>query len=286
MALVVTDDKHYKAIADKMRQLYNTEDKFFPKDMAQNVEALYNEAYMFGTEEGEETGYDKGYSDGERDGFEDGFGEGAESEYSAFWDVYQKNGDRKTYTGAFYGNGWNAESFKPKYDMNIASGLNMFREFGKAETEPIDLVSLLENCGVAMDFSTAYSLEYTFYNSNISRIGTVIVKAGTPMTSAFALSKLVTIEKLVLAEGQNYGNALNSCTELKNLIIDGVITQDGFNVSWSTLLTHDSLMSIINALKNYNGSGTTRTVTLGATNLAKLTDAEKAIATQKGWSLA
>ena len=50
-----------------------------------------------------------------------------------------------------------------------------------------------------------------------------------------------------------------------------------------TALTHDSLMSIINNLATVT---TTQTLTLGSTNLAKLTDAEKAIATNKGWILA
>ena len=46
-------------------------------------------------------------------------------------------------------------------------------------------------------------------------------------------------------------------------------------------------MSIINCLKDYSTdtSGTSHTVTLGTTNLAKLTDEQKAIATEKGWSL-
>lgn len=50
-----------------------------------------------------------------------------------------------------------------------------------------------------------------------------------------------------------------------------------------TNLTHDSLMSIINNLKTVTS---TQTLTLGSTNLAKLTDSEKAIATNKGWTLA
>jgi surface protein len=45
-------------------------------------------------------------------------------------------------------------------------------------------------------------------------------------------------------------------------------------------LTHDSLMSVINNLKNV---GYSRELILGATNLAKLTAEEIAIATNKGW---
>jgi surface protein len=48
-------------------------------------------------------------------------------------------------------------------------------------------------------------------------------------------------------------------------------------------LTHDSLMSIINNLATVTS---TKKLTLGATNLAKLTNEEKAIATNKGWTLA
>lgn len=54
--------------------------------------------------------------------------------------------------------------------------------------------------------------------------------------------------------------------------------------SSSSLLTHDSLMSIINKAADVNKNP--QTLTFGATNLAKLTDEEKAIAINKGWTLA
>ena len=53
-------------------------------------------------------------------------------------------------------------------------------------------------------------------------------------------------------------------------------------VSYSPLLTHDSLMSIINNLATVTSSNT---LTLGATNKAKLTADEIAIATNKGWTV-
>ncbi len=48
-------------------------------------------------------------------------------------------------------------------------------------------------------------------------------------------------------------------------------------------LTHDSLMVVINGLQTV---ATSQTLTLGTTNLAKLSDAEKKVATDKGWTLA
>lgn len=62
----------------------------------------------------------------------------------------------------------------------------------------------------------------------------------------------------------------------------------GFDFSPCVLLNHDTLIRVLNALYDYasEGSTDTYTLTLGTTNLAKLTDDEKAIATNKGWTLA
>jgi hypothetical protein len=65
------------------------------------------------------------------------------------------------------------------------------------------------------------------------------------------------------------------------------------DLSYSTLLSVESLRSIINNLYDLNQNATyvaagtiyRQSLKLGATNLAKLTDEEKAIATNKGWEL-
>ena len=60
-----------------------------------------------------------------------------------------------------------------------------------------------------------------------------------------------------------------------------------FNIQKAPNLTVQSLMNVINNLYDFraNGESTTRTLTLGTTNLNKLTDEQKAVATNKGWSL-
>lgn len=86
------------------------------------------------------------------------------------------------------------------------------------------------------------------------------------------------------------------CTNLKiwNTVFNGctaVTDMGGFrnisismDVSPCINLTVDSLMNIINKAADVTSSP--KTMTLGATNLAKLSDEQKAIATNKGWTLA
>lgn len=57
------------------------------------------------------------------------------------------------------------------------------------------------------------------------------------------------------------------------------------NLSSAAYMTHESLVDILNALKDLTGE-TSKKLTLGTTNLAKLSDEEKLIATNKNWTLA
>ena len=58
-----------------------------------------------------------------------------------------------------------------------------------------------------------------------------------------------------------------------------------FNISFSTAFEESDLVEILNNLMDLTGKPT-QTLTIGATNLAKLTDSDKAIATNKNWVLA
>lgn len=58
------------------------------------------------------------------------------------------------------------------------------------------------------------------------------------------------------------------------------------NLSYATKLTHDSLMNVINGLYDIASAGiSSQQLVLGPTNLAKLTEEEIAIATNKGWAV-
>lgn len=191
--------------------------------------------------------YGKGYNVGHSEGVE----QGKQAEYNSFWDAYQDNGNRTNYKRAFSGAYWNDITYNPKYPVNATA-----RTGG----------------------------EELFISSNITDTKVDVLANNNFSSYLFAACSLLkTIRKLVVDENTVFPRWFDSCNSLENITIEGTIAAN-IDIHWSPL-THDSLMSIINALMDYSGSETTYTCTLGATNLAKLTDAEKTIATEKGWTL-
>ena len=241
MAAVITDDRHYKDIADVIRDKGPyPEGTFKPEQMAQNIQYALNYQYSKGADTG--------------------MAYGKQAEYDAFWDAYQQNGERVQYQQAFAGTGWTDEIYNPKYPIRI-------------EKNCWDMNECFNGTNGITDLKVP-----VIFGEQVSGAASTLFRGCT---------RLKTIPKIVLNENIGFTIWFSGCFFLENLTIEGTIGKNGFDVSSSSKLTHKSLMNIINVLKDYSAdtSGTTYTCTLGATNLAKLTDAEKAIATQKGWSL-
>lgn len=81
------------------------------------------------------------------------------------------------------------------------------------------------------------------------------------------------------------GTAFMECTSLQNVTIENGFNCNNLKLSASTLYSHDTILSWFNALADRTGL-TAYTLTIGATNLAKLSAEEIAIATNKNWNLA
>ncbi len=202
-----------------------------------------------------------------------GFEDGKTAEYDRFWDGYQENGDKRSYAYAYTRRGWTDETYKPKYPVIVTGNAEqMYRE------------SRMTNL-VGVDTSGATSVYSAFYNTQLETIDKLDFSKATNTQTAFAHSvDLHTIGELVSSETTVWHTTtFQNCAALTNLTITGTIATS-FTCSIASL-TNDSLMSIIYALKDFSAEGGTHTCTIGTTNLAKLTDTEKAIATQKGWTL-
>lgn len=280
MAIVRTDDEHYKAIANAIRENAELPDssKIYPEDMPNVIPLVRNNGWNKGYNLGYEDGEEQGYNDGLTVGYENG----EKAQYDAFWDVYQENGNKTNYERAFCA--FTEETFKPKYDIKptLAHGI-----FWGCKMD-IDLADKFEKLGRTFDTSKITSAPYMFASSKFTRIGVINTSSMTGCPQMFqTCRKLITIDKLILKEdgSQSFTYTFSENNNLENIVIEGKIGQD-VSFTWSTKLTHDSLMSIIIALYDYSDTSTTKTLTIGTGNLKKLTDAEKATATQKGWTLA
>ena len=94
---------------------------------------------------------------------------------------------------------------------------------------------------------------------------------------------LTSVPRLNTSNVTNMASMFYQCIALTDF---GGLTNLKVNLDLSSCyeLTHDSLMNVINEAADVTSSP--KTLTLGTDNLAKLTDEEKAIATNKGWTLA
>lgn len=260
MASYVVKGESLTAVADAIREKTGTTE---PLGLVEMPEAIRN--------------MQAGDDDGS---YDQGFAAGKQAEYDAFWDVYQENGTLTKYDGAFYGGGWTDGTFKPKYDIVPIVATNMFRSCGVT-----NIKASLEAVGVVLDTSNCTGMVYSFNAAVTTALPKIDFTGCVTTDSAFLECRKLEDVSIVVKESNTYSSTFNACVALKNLTVEGTIGQNGFNVSSSPLLTHDSLMSIINALKDYSGSGSTYSVTLGSENLAKLTDAEKMQAVNRGWTL-
>lgn len=77
----------------------------------------------------------------------------------------------------------------------------------------------------------------------------------------------------------------SGCTSLTNVTLGYGFNANALDLSASTLYSTDTLVGILNALANRTGMSA-YTLTLGSTNLAKLSDEQIAIATEKNWTVA
>ena len=214
---------------------------------------------------------------------------GMQTEYDRFWDACQGDGSQKSYVSRFAGAGWNDDTFKPKYDIVVSTN-GMVRMFSYSYIR--DLRGILERQGVTLDVSAGANFTNMCENSRITRFPILdISKANSGYAIFVGCTLLKSIQKIVLkADGTTpiSNQMFQSCTALEEIEeIEGVIGKN-IDLHWATKLTHDTLMRIINALqdKSEDTSGTNWALTIGTENQDKLTDSEKAVATQKGWTIA
>ena len=141
-----------------------------------------------------------------------------------------------------------------------------------------------ENCKALtsiplLDTSKVTNMYYMFHNcqalTSIPQLNTSNV---TNMYGMFnSCTSLTTVPALDASKVTNMSGMFYNCTNLKSILMTNIGTN--LDISASTKFERSDLLVILNNLKTVTSA---TTLTMGSTNLAKLTDEDKAIATGKG----
>lgn len=184
------------------------------------------------------------YEQGKNKGYGLGYDGGYSANYNEFWDAFQDNGNRVTYTGAFYGLGWNDVTFKPKYPLKPTGSINnMFRE-----SNINDMTLAIDE----LDFTNVTTASYPFRYCNVTKLPKIIIGANME-THGF----LVDVQKLQVINELNFPNAdlpystnIYYCYDLQEANVSGVIKKTISFKDSANLTTEDAINTIMH-LKDY-----------------------------------
>ena len=209
-----------------------------------------------------------------------------------------------------------------QYDdtANVTDMRNMFRDCSSLTTVPLfdttnvtNMADMFEYCSSLttvplFDTKNVTNMNYMFYNcSSLTTVPLFDTKNVTNMADMFykcsslttvplfdtknvknmsymfiGCSSLTTVPLFDTTNVTNMGSMFYNCSSLEQIHMINI--NANLDISSSRKFTREALLEIIGNLKAQTSG--TKTLTIGSTNLAKLTDEDKAIATNKGWTLA
>lgn len=199
-------------------------------------------------------------------------------------------------------------------DIDTSNGTNFGSMFSGCDSLT-EIPQLNTSNGTSFDYFAGYCTNITsfpYINTSKGTGFSGIVQSCSSLTSFPQLNtsngtshsymfdgctSLVTIPELNLSKTKGVSGIVSNCPTLENLggfknvgqafSTTAVANYYAYKIDLSscTNLTHDSLMNVINKLYNIKGRGCKSQALVLGDNLQKLTSAERAIATNKGWTL-
>lgn len=130
------------------------------------------------------------------------------------------------------------------------------------------------------DASLTSALLYGVYTT----IGINIFYNCTSLKTVYLSSSITTATNSSLTSTSSSYYIFQGCTNLEDIQL-GQDWNMSLRLNVSNKITVESMVAMFNSLKDLTGE-TAKTLTLGSVNLAKLTDEQKQIATDKNWTLA
>lgn len=147
--------------------------------------------------------------------------------------------------------------------------------FDCSSLQSVTVPNSVTSMGISV-FGQCYALTSAVLGSGITSI---------PDGTFYSCRSLQSLTISGVVTGRVGNNVFNGCNSLTNLTIASGFNANNLNLSASTLYSAQTIVGWLNALADRTGE-TAYTLTIGATNLAKLTAEEIAIATSKNWNIA
>ena len=224
------------SLADKFRAKLGTAETINPQDFDTKVDEVYEKAVS--------------------------------DEYDLFWDTYQGRGSRRDYSFAFSLNYWNDDIFHPKYGGSVTNATQMF--YYASKLPYTDLTQSMGNAEKPFSFTDCTNYYNWITYSAITKVPKIdLTKAPTSARYIFNNARaLETVTELafsntsLVSSGTALTNAFTRCDSLKNITITGTICNTGLDLHWSTLLTTESLLSILTALSKDSAVAAGLSITL------------------------
>ena len=160
----------------------------------------------------------------------------------------------------------------PLFDTsNVTNMSYMFYRCSSLTSVPLFDTSKVTNMNSMFSDCSSLTSVPLFDTSNVTNM----------ISMFYYCSSLTSVPLFDTSNVTNMINMFYGCSKLKTIHMINIGVD--LDISSSTLFTREALLEIIGNLKTVTR---TKTLTMGATNLAKLTEEDKAIATNKGWTLA
>lgn len=252
----------------------------------------------------EKTGSAKTYTTTEMpNGINEVYQKGEEVMLDAMWEAIQGGGKRTNYSSNFFDyTKYTKRTFKPKYDI-CPTGANTYdwtqnnmpgadKSLLRIEGQ-VNMKELEEEQGMKFDFSQCTNFTRAFCQGLFDELNVIDVSNATSLIYTFYGGylnvayddlKIKRIEHLICSEITTFDTGTFGYADALYYIgFEGVIGKS-INLRHSPL-TVESMNKLFACLKDYSTIGGSYTVTLKADREAMLTDEEKAVATNKGWTL-
>lgn len=248
------------AIADRLRGYTQETDKLSLDDMAMSADRAFQEGFEMGIDFLSLTG----------------------SPDDAFWNRFQANGKRTDYSYAFSDGGWTDTLFKPRHDMNVTTGEDMFL-LSSSITNLRDIYDADGNAR-SMLFDSCTNFDRMFRAcASLKYIGDITATSAEDLYQTFAVCRMLEeVGTLTVNENTTFTASFTGCVSLVTITFAGTVGND-LGIANSPL-SKTSIESIVGCLSD-EVTDKSKTLTLKSGQAANVFGSEEAFlsyVTEKG----